>query len=94
MGRSLKKGPFTDPKLAAKVEEAKASGARKPIRTWSRRSTVTPRMVGLTIEVHNGKGFDPVYITESMVGEKLGSFSLTRKFKGHSKKGKIATAIG
>ena len=94
MARSLKKGPYTDPKLLKKVRKAKAEGSRKPIRTWSRRSTITPEMVNLTFEVHNGKGFDLVFASESMVGEKLGQFAATRKFKGHSKKGKISKATG
>ncbi len=89
MARSLKKGPFMDPRLMEKVSKAQALGDRKPIRTWARRSTITPEMVGMTFEVHNGKQFLPVYCTESMVGHKLGEFSFTRRFVGHSsKKGK------
>jgi small subunit ribosomal protein S19 len=81
--RSLKKGPFIDLHLAKKVETAAARNDRKPIKTWSRRSTVIPEMVGLTIAVHNGKQHIPVYITDQMVGHKLGEFALTRTFKGH-----------
>lgn len=91
MARSLKKGPYVDPKLMKKVAKAQASGDKKPIKTWARRSTITPEMVGMTFEVHNGKQFLPVYCTESMVGHKLGEFAFTRKFVGHSsKKGKEA----
>ncbi|MBU1016554.1 MAG: 30S ribosomal protein S19 [Patescibacteria group bacterium] len=86
MSRSLKKGVFVDKKLLLKVTVAKGNGG-KPIKTWSRRSTITPEMVGLNFEVHNGKIFTPVFVTESMVGHKLGEFSPTRVFKGHSKKG-------
>ena len=83
MGRSLKKGPFIDHHLAKKVAEAQASRTKKPIKTWSRRSMVTPDMVGLTIQVHNGRLHMPVYITENMVSHKLGEFAPTRIFKGH-----------
>ena len=86
MPRSLKKGPFVDLHLLKKVETAVAKSDRKPIKTWSRRSMVLPDMVGLTIAVHNGKQHIPVLITENMVGHKLGEFSLTRTFKGHSGK--------
>src|SRR5512132_698814 len=86
MPRSLKKGPFVDDHLNAKVEAMNASGDRKVIKTWSRRSTVTPNMVGHTIAVHNGRKFVPVYISENMVGHKLGEFAMTRLFKGHSGK--------
>ena len=86
MSRSLKKGFFVDEKLMKKVNKVVESGDRKPIKTWSRRSTVIPEMVGLTIEVHNGRKHLPVFITESMVGHKLGEFSPTRVFKGHSSK--------
>lgn len=94
MPRSLKKGPFVDGHLLSKVEKAQAEGGKKPIKTWSRRSMIIPEMVGLTIAVHNGRQFVPVLVTENMVGHKLGEFSLTRTFKGHSgdKKGKTATA--
>lgn len=83
MARSIKKGYFVDPKLMDKVEKAQADGNRKPIQTWSRRSTITPEFVGLNFNVHNGKGFMPVHITENMVGHKLGEFAPTRTFKGH-----------
>ena len=88
MARSLKKGPFVDHHLIKKVEAAGSS--KKPIKTWSRRSTITPDFVGLTIAVHNGKAHIPVYVSENMVGHKLGEFALTRTFKGHGgdKKGK------
>ena len=85
MSRSVKKGPFIDGYLLKKVDEIRNSGARPPaIKTWSRRSTITPEMVGLTFAVHNGKRHLPVYITENMVGHKLGEFAPTRTFKGHS----------
>jgi len=83
MGRSLKKGPFIDHHLAKKVADAQASRTKKPIKTWSRRSMVTPDMVGLTIQVHNGRQHMPVFITENMVSHKLGEFAPTRIFKGH-----------
>jgi len=81
--RSLKKGPFVDLHLAKKVETAAAKNDRKPIKTWSRRSMILPEFIGLTIAVHNGKQHVPVYITDQMVGHKLGEFALTRTFKGH-----------
>jgi small subunit ribosomal protein S19 len=84
MSRSLKKGPFVDVPLLEKGEVMNRSGEKKVIKTWSRRSTVIPEMVGHTIAVHNGKKFIPVYVTENMVGHKLGEFSATRTFKGHS----------
>ena len=90
MPRSLKKGPFVDLHLLKKVEVASAKGDRKPIKTWSRRSMVIPDMVGLTIAVHNGKQHIPVYITDQMVGHKLGEFALTRTFKGHPADKKVA----
>ena len=83
MARSLKKGFFVDPKLMDRVAEAQRNDSRKPLNTWSRRSTITPDFVGLTINVHNGKSFLPVYVTENMVGHKLGEFSPTRTFKSH-----------
>ncbi len=83
MARSIKKGFFVDPKLMIKVEKAQAEGTHKPFQTWSRRSTITPDFVGLNINVHNGKGFTPVHVTENMVGHKLGEFAPTRTFKGH-----------
>jgi len=84
MPRSLKKGPFVDSHLLAKVMQMQESRIKRPIRTWSRRSMVVPEMIGLTIAVHNGKLHMPVFITENMVGHKLGEFSPTRTFKGHS----------
>ncbi|MCX5895346.1 MAG: 30S ribosomal protein S19 [Proteobacteria bacterium] len=84
MARSLKKGPFIDESLKKKVDEATQTNSKKVIKTWSRRSTVVPEMVGLTFAVHNGKKFIPVFITENMVGHKLGEFSPTRVFHGHS----------
>jgi len=83
MPRSRKKGVYVDPKLLKRVLEAKEKGDTSPIKTYSRRSTIIPEMVGLTIAVHNGKKFIPVYITELMVGHKLGEFSPTRTFRGH-----------
>lgn len=84
MARSLKKGPFVDEHLLAKIDAANASGERRVIRTWSRRSTIVPEMVGHTIGVHNGKQHVPVFIQENMVGHKLGEFAPTRTFRGHS----------
>ncbi|GHT89840.1 MAG: 30S ribosomal protein S19 [Zoogloeaceae bacterium] len=84
MGRSIKKGPFVDAHLLKKVDTAHAGKDKRPIKTWSRRSTILPDFVGLTIAVHNGKQHIPVYVTENMVGHKLGEFSLTRTFKGHT----------
>jgi small subunit ribosomal protein S19 len=83
MGRSIKKGPFADDHLLKKVAKAKETNAKTPIKTWSRRSTISPEFVGLTFNVHNGKIFQPVFVTENMVGHKLGEFSLTRTFKKH-----------
>ena len=83
MPRSIKKGPFVDDHLIKKVEAASAGGDRKPIKTWSRRSTVTPEMIGLTIAVHNGRQHVPVAVNENMVGHKLGEFAPTRNFRGH-----------
>lgn len=83
MARSLKKGPYVDHKLLKKVESAKESGSRTPIKTWSRRSTVIPEFVGLNFNIHDGRKFVQVFITENMVGHKLGEFALTRTFKGH-----------
>ena len=92
MPRSVKKGPFIDLHLVKKVDEAIASNSKKPIKTWSRRSMVIPEMVGMTIAVHNGKQHVPVFITENMVGYKLGEFSPTRTFRGHSGDKKVAAA--
>ncbi len=94
MSRSSKKGPFVDEKLIKKVMKAKDTGDSTPIRTWSRASTVSPEMVGLTIAVHNGKDHIPVFIIETMVGHRLGEFAPTRTFKGHAKKGKISQVYG
>ena len=84
MARSIKKGPFVDYHLIEKVEAASAGKDKRPIKTWSRRSTVLPEFIGLTIAVHNGKQHVPVFINENMVGHKLGEFALTRTFKGHA----------
>jgi len=84
MARSLKKGFFVDPSLVKKVRKAQDADDRKPIKTWSRRSTITPDFVGLNFAVHNGKSFLPVYVTENMVGHKLGEFSPTRHFTSHN----------
>ena len=93
MPRSLKKGPFVDDHLAKKVAQMNQNGERRVLKTWSRRSTVTPDMVGHTLAVYNGRKFIPVYVTENMVGHKLGEFSPTRTFKGHTTKTeKAATA--
>lgn len=83
MPRSLKKGPFVHYKLQKKIDEANGSGKKKVIKTWSRSSMITPDFIGLTIAVHNGKQFVPVYITDNMVGHKLGEFAPTRTFRGH-----------
>ena len=94
MSRSIKKGPFVDPKLAKKIESAVNSNSKNPIRTWSRASIIMPNMIGLTIEVHNGRRHIPVFVTENMVGHKLGEFSLTRIFRGHSTKSEQTSTIG
>ena len=83
MPRSVKKGPFVDTHLAKKVSAVQMASVKRPIKTWSRRSTIVPDMIGLTIAVHNGRDFVPIYITESMLDHKLGEFSLTRSFRGH-----------
>jgi small subunit ribosomal protein S19 len=88
MARSVKKGPFVDLHLMQKVDKARAANDKRPIKTWSRRSTIVPDFIGLTIAVHNGKQHVPVYVTENMVGHKLGEFALTRIFKSHSAVGK------
>ena len=93
MARSIKKGPFVDHHLLAKVEKARAGNDKRPIKTWSRRSTIIPDFVGLTMAVHNGRQHVPVYITENMVGHKLGEFSFTRSFKGHSMRAATETAV-
>ncbi len=94
MARSLKKGPFVDGHLQEKVEALNARNEKKVVKTWSRRSTIVPDMVGHTIAVHNGKKFIPVYVTEQMVGHKLGEFSPTRTFKGHAVKAALERAAG
>jgi len=92
MARSVKKGPFVDDHLMKKVLAAKEAKSTKPIKTWSRRSTVLPDMIGLTLNVHNGRQFVPVYVTENHIGYKLGEFAPTRTFKGH--KGSVQKKIG
>jgi small subunit ribosomal protein S19 len=92
MARSLKKGPHIDGQLLKKIEDLNAKNDKKVIRSWSRRSTISPEMVGHTIAVHNGRKFIPVYVTENMVGHKLGEFSATRTFKGHSAKAAESSA--
>ena len=95
MGRSVKKGPYVDVKLAKKVERAKASDSKTPIKTWARASMIMPDMIGLTIAVHDGRRHVPVYISENMVGHKLGEFAPTRTFRGHSGRAdKIPTNTG
>src|SRR5450759_3104477 len=91
MARSIKKGPFVDHHLVRKVETARAVKDKRPIKTWSRRSTILPDFVGLTIAIHNGRQHVPIYISENMVGHKLGEFALTRTFKGHTGGKKAAT---
>jgi len=92
MSRSLKKGPFVDGHLQKKIETAQATRDKKPIKTWSRRSTILPEFIGLTIAVNNGKQHVPVYVNENMVGHKLGEFALTRTFKGHAADKKTAVS--
>ncbi|MBI5272482.1 MAG: 30S ribosomal protein S19 [Chlamydiia bacterium] len=92
MGRSLKKGPFVDHHLMVKIQKAQKENAKKAIKTWSRRSMILPDMVGYTFDVHNGKKFITVYVSENMVGHRLGEFSPTRTFKGHPKKSAASTA--
>ena len=94
MGRSLKKGPFVDDHLRNYVEGLNARNEKKVVKTWSRRSTIVPEMIGHTIAVHNGKKFIPVYITEQMIGHKLGEFAPTRTFKGHAVKAALEKAAG
>jgi small subunit ribosomal protein S19 len=91
MSRSIKKGPFIEPKLMKKVEAVKRTNARTVIRTWSRASTIMPEMVGLTIAVHDGRRHVPIFVSENMVGHKLGEFALTRHFRGHTSKSEKAT---
>lgn len=92
MARSVKKGPFVDDHLMKKVIKSKESNDNKPIKTWSRRSTILPDMIGITFNVHNGRDFVPVYVTENHIGYKLGEFAPTRNFKGH--KGTVQKKIG
>jgi len=92
MSRSMKKGPFIEPKLLKKIEKLNETNKRVVVRTWSRASTIFPQMVGHTIAVHNGRQHVPIYVQENMVGHKLGEFSLTRSFKGHSVKAATETA--
>ena len=84
MARSIKKGPFVDAHLMAKIEKAKETNDKRPIKTWSRRSTIIPDFIGITVAVHNGKQHVPIFVTENMVGHKLGEFSPTRSFRGHA----------
>ncbi|ALQ51265.1 30S ribosomal protein S19 [Nitrosomonas ureae] len=91
MPRSVKKGPFVDAHLVAKIEKARNTNDKRPIKTWSRRSTILPDFIGLTVAVHNGKQHIPIFVTENMVGHKFGEFSLTRTFKGHAGDKKIVT---
>jgi len=93
MSRSLKKGPFVDTPLLEKIEAMNRDNEKKVVKTWSRRSTVVPEMVGHTLAVHNGKKFIPVYVTENMVGQKLGEFAPTRQFKGHTTKTEKAAQV-
>ena len=93
MSRSIKKGPAIDPKLLKKVEAINRSGQKAVIKTWSRSSTILPAMIGLTIAVHNGRRHVPIFITEKMVGHKLGEFALTRTFKGHVAKAEKVTQV-
>jgi len=93
MSRSTKKGPFIQPKLLKRVQAAKASGSREVIKTWSRASTIHPDMVGLNIAVHDGRRHVPLFITENMVGHKLGEFALTRMFRGHSGRSERTTQV-
>lgn len=93
MSRSTKKGPYVDEGLARKVERMIRSGARKPIKTWSRRSTITPDFVGFTFSIHNGKRFISVYITENMVGHKLGEFAHTRTFRKHGTRTEVSREL-
>jgi small subunit ribosomal protein S19 len=94
MSRSVKKGPFVDAKLAKKVNVARRSGSKTVIRTWSRASTIMPDMISLTIAVHDGRRHIPLYITENMVGHRLGEFAPTRTFRGHSSRSERTTNIG
>ena len=92
MGRSIKKGPYIDPKLLKKIDKMNSAGEKKVHKTWSRRSTISPEMVGHTLAIHNGRKFVPIFLTENMVGHKLGEFVLTRTFRAHA--GKDAKTAG
>ena len=94
MSRSIKKGPFIEPKLMKKVEEVRRTNARTVIRTWSRASTILPEMVGMTFGVHDGRRHVPIFVSENMVGHKLGEFALTRHFRGHASKSEKSTQRG
>jgi small subunit ribosomal protein S19 len=94
MGRSVRKGPFIDDHLVKKLEALNRTGEKKVIRTWSRRSVITPELIGHTVAVHNGKRFIPVYLTENMVGHRLGEFSPTRTFRGHTGSKKAEKSAG
>src|SRR5713101_6683723 len=94
MPRSVSKGPFVDARLMSRIEHMNAGGEKKILKTWSRRSTIVPEMIGHTLAVHNGKKFIPVYVTEQMVGQKLGEFSPTRTFKGHGVRAALERAAG
>lgn len=89
MSRSIKKGPYVDPKLLKKVEKTKETGSREPIKTWSRSSMIMPEMVGVTFAVHDGRKFVPVFVSENMVGHRLGEFSPTRTYRGHTTKSDV-----
>jgi len=93
VGRSLKKGPYVEPRLVEKIEEMERSRQKKVLKTWSRRSTIVPEFVGHTLAVHNGKKFIPVYVTENMVGHKLGEFAPTRTFRAHGTHTERSTAL-
>jgi len=93
MSRSTKKGPYVDPKLMEKVEKMIRSGMKRPIKTWSRRSTITPDFVGLTFSIYNGKTFIPIFVTENMVGHKLGEFAFTRIFKKHGARTEVSREL-
>jgi small subunit ribosomal protein S19 len=94
MSRSIKKGAYTDPRLLEKIAKYKASGSHEVLKTWARESVITPEMVAMTIGVYNGKKHEPVLVVESMVGHKLGEFSMTRTWRGHAKKGKLSKVYG
>ncbi len=93
MSRSTKKGPYVDEKLLIKVQRMEKSGSKRPIKTWSRRSTILPEFVGFTFTIHNGKSFIPVYITENMVGHKLGEFAVTRGFRRHGARTEVSREL-